>query len=129
VCNEPSVATVCDSYIGEIITLVRRTRCCCAFIADPWLEFEQIPDERYYAGEGADPFSTTATSSTSGKDHRAYEMERDCLRRAPPGRSADSRCWIDFACGNGGLVRTCGSMTALTPSATRRAQSPLVSPT
>jgi hypothetical protein len=42
-------------YARRISTLARCSRCGYAFIADPWLEFERIYDERYYAGLGADP--------------------------------------------------------------------------
>jgi SAM-dependent methyltransferase len=94
------------SYTGRSFTLARCTRCGYAFIGDPWLEFEQIYNERYYAGLGADPLVDYS-----------YELEHpDSTIRRYEWRGIASvvrhlvgplahRRWIDFGCGNGGLVR------------------------
>jgi SAM-dependent methyltransferase len=80
--------------------------CHFAFIIDPWLEFDRIYDEQYYDGRGADPLA----------DYR-FELERpDCTIRLYEWAGVahivnefvqprDSLRWLDFGCGNGGLVR------------------------
>ena len=100
------VASIHGRYSGRDFSLARCAGCGYAFIADPWLDFEQIYDERYYAGRGADRLL----------DYR-YELEHpDTTVRAYEWRGIASvvrhvagpisnRRWIDFGCGNGGLVR------------------------
>jgi SAM-dependent methyltransferase len=108
ICAAPArfVASVNGKYSGRTFTLARCSECGYAFIADPWLDFEQIYDERYYAGRGADPlvdyeFELQHPSRTI----RVYEWRGiaavvDGLIGPLAGRR-----WIDFGCGNGGLVR------------------------
>jgi hypothetical protein len=43
------------SYSGRDFELRRCERCRYAFIADPWIAFDEIYDDRHYAGDGADP--------------------------------------------------------------------------
>ena len=100
------VATVRGCYAGRTFTLAQCTGCGYAFIADPWLEFEQIYDERYYAGRGADPLVNYSYELEHPETTiRTYEwggiasVVRDLVG------SLTNRRWIDFGCGNGGLVR------------------------
>jgi SAM-dependent methyltransferase len=100
------VATLHGSYAGRSFTLARCAQCGYAFIADPWLEFEQIYDERYYAGRGADPLLDYCYElENPERTIRTYEWRGIAsVVRHMTGPLTDRR-WIDFGCGNGGLVR------------------------
>jgi 2-polyprenyl-3-methyl-5-hydroxy-6-metoxy-1,4-benzoquinol methylase len=93
-------------YSGRDYHLRRCERCRYAFVADPWTEFDQIYDERYYAGRGADPlvdyeFELTAPERTV----RVYEWRGiSRLIQELAGERPRLRC-LDFGAGNGGLVR------------------------
>ena len=100
------MASLNGNYSGRKFTLARCADCGYAFIADPWLDFEQIYDDRYYAGRGADPlvdyeFELEHPTQTI----RIYEWRG--IARVLSGLVGPlaGRRWIDFGCGNGGLVR------------------------
>ena len=80
--------------------------CRFSFVTDPWTDYEAIYSEAYYHGRGADPhvdyvFELDHPETTV----RSYEW-RGLLRAveslAPVGPHTR---WLDFGCGNGGLVR------------------------
>jgi SAM-dependent methyltransferase len=100
------VASIHGSYSGRDFSLARCAGCGYAFIADPWLDFEQIYDERYYAGRGADPLIDYSYElEHPDRTVRTYEWRGIAsVVRHLAGPLANSR-WIDFGCGNGGLVR------------------------
>lgn len=103
------VASVEGRYSGRTFTLARCSTCGYAFIADPWLDFEQIYDERYYAGRGADPL-VDYSYELEHPEHtvRLYEWKGiAAVVRNLIGPLAGRR-WVDFGCGNGGLVRHLG---------------------
>jgi SAM-dependent methyltransferase len=100
------VASVNGNYSGRAFTLARCTGCGFAFIADPWLDFKEIYDQRYYAGRGADPlvdyeFELARPSRTV----RLYEWRGIAVVVAGLVGPLAGRRWVDFGCGNGGLVR------------------------
>jgi SAM-dependent methyltransferase len=100
------VASIHGSYSGRDFSLARCAGCGYAFIADPWLDFEQIYDERYYAGRGADRLLDYSYELDHPEETvRSYEWRGIAsVVRHLAGPLADRR-WIDFGCGNGGLVR------------------------
>ena len=68
--------------------------------------FARIYDERYYSGAGADPLVDYKFElSDPDRTVRQYEWRgiTRCIRRLA-GDPADLH-WLDFGCGNGGLVR------------------------
>lgn len=93
-------------YSGRDYELRRCDACGFAFIADPWTEFDKIYDDRYYEGRGADPlvdygFELAEPSRTI----RRYEWHGvSQLVERLLGGLAGVR-WLDFGCGNSGLVR------------------------
>lgn len=94
------------SFSGRDYELRRCERCRFAFIANPWTDFARIYDDRYYEGTGADPL----VDYSFELDHpqctiRAYEW-RGVTQTVEQllGGLAGVR-WLDFGCGNGGLVR------------------------
>jgi 2-polyprenyl-3-methyl-5-hydroxy-6-metoxy-1,4-benzoquinol methylase len=104
--NIHSLGQVWGRYAGRNFELARCDGCRFAFVADPWTDFAQIYDERYYAGEGADPLVDYAFElSDPGRTIRGYEwrgIARVVEQLAGPLRG---QRWLDFGCGNGGLVR------------------------
>jgi 2-polyprenyl-3-methyl-5-hydroxy-6-metoxy-1,4-benzoquinol methylase len=80
--------------------------CRFSFVANPWTDFAAIYSEDYYRGKGADPFTDYEFEfEHPGETIRVYEWEgllRVVSGLVPIGR--DTR-WLDFGCGNGGLVR------------------------
>ncbi len=80
--------------------------CRYAFIADPWIDFEQIYDDCYYAGQGADPLVDYRFElEQPERTVRQYEWRgiTRLVTRLLGGLNGVS--WLDFGCGNGGLVR------------------------
>jgi SAM-dependent methyltransferase len=100
------VSKVHGRYSGRTFTLARCPECGYAFIADPWLEYDRIYDDRYYAGEGADPLVDYSYElDHPGRTVRAYEWKGIAMVVAELIGPVGGRRWIDFGCGNGGLVR------------------------
>ena len=80
--------------------------CYFSFVADPWLDYAAIYDERYYRGEGADPYVDYYFElEHPEKTVRRYEWDGIIAAVASlcP-LSAETR-WLDFGCGHGGQVR------------------------
>jgi SAM-dependent methyltransferase len=113
-----SVGIVHGRYSRRDYRLARCPTCGYAFVVDPWLDFAEIYDHRYYAGQGADPM----VDYRFELDHpertiRAYEWKGIAMIVAelagghdPVGRGEGSSPrsagrWLDYGCGNGGLVR------------------------
>jgi 2-polyprenyl-3-methyl-5-hydroxy-6-metoxy-1,4-benzoquinol methylase len=93
-------------YSGRDYHLRRCEGCRYAFVADPWTEFEQIYDDRYYAGRGADPLVDYEFElAEPERTVRAYEWQGiGQLIQELAGDRPHLRC-LDFGAGNGGLVR------------------------
>ncbi|HEY2259174.1 MAG TPA: class I SAM-dependent methyltransferase [Solirubrobacteraceae bacterium] len=101
-----ALGAVFGTFSQRHYMLRRCTRCRYAFIADPWTEFERIYDERYYAGHGADPlvdynFELAEPAATI----RRYEWSGITRLVGSLLGGLDGVRWLDFGCGNGGLVR------------------------
>ena len=108
-CGSPRTLSVADIH-GKLrqraFELSRCEDCGFVFIADPWTDFARIYDERYYSGAGADPLVDYEFELMHPRRTiRAYEWHgvARCVERLK-GRLRDLR-WLDFGCGNGGLVR------------------------
>jgi SAM-dependent methyltransferase len=88
--------------------LRRCTECAFSFVANPWTEYDQIYSEAYYRGQGADPLLDYMFElESSGETIRVYEWQGilDAVKSLV--RVDSSTRWLDFGCGNGGLVRYC----------------------
>jgi SAM-dependent methyltransferase len=101
------VGTVTGSYSKRTFRLAHCDSCGYGYIVDPWLDYEEIYDDRYYAGEGADPLVDYRfeldhpTRSVRSYEWEGIESVIDDLAGGP----GPSRRWLDYGCGNGGLVR------------------------
>jgi 2-polyprenyl-3-methyl-5-hydroxy-6-metoxy-1,4-benzoquinol methylase len=100
------VGAVHGRFSGRDFELRRCPGCRFAFIADPLSDLAAVYDERYYAGQGADRlvdyrFELEHPDSTV----RAYEWRG--IERVVSFLVGDLRGvrWLDYGCGNGGLVR------------------------
>ncbi len=100
------IGPVPGTYSGRDYELRRCGDCGFAFIADPWTDFGQIYDDRYYDGRGADPLVDYRFElSEPERTIRRYEWHgvTRLVERLLGG--LDGIRWLDFGCGNGGLVR------------------------
>lgn len=100
-------------YSAREYELRRCDACAYAFIADPWTDFERIYDDRYYNGQGADPLVDYHFElSEPDRTIRQYEWRgvTRLVERLLGG--LDGVRWLDFGCGNGGLVRYINQQTA-----------------
>lgn len=82
--------------------------CGYSFISNPWLDYSAIYSEDYYRGTGADPMLDYLYEMESPQETvRRYEWQGilDSVGQAVPLNPATR--WLDFGCGNGGLVRHC----------------------
>jgi 2-polyprenyl-3-methyl-5-hydroxy-6-metoxy-1,4-benzoquinol methylase len=107
------LGVVPGSYSGRTFELRRCADCRYAFIADPWTEFDRIYDDRYYAGNGADPLVDYQFELSSPQyTVRVYEWRG--VTRIVGALLGDLRGvrWLDFGAGNGGLVRYVNEHTA-----------------
>ena len=100
------VGPVRGRYSGREFELRRCEECHFAFIADPWTDFERIYDDAYYDGRGADPLVDYRFElDEPDRTIRRYEWHgvTRLVERLLGG--LDGVRWLDFGCGNGGLVR------------------------
>jgi SAM-dependent methyltransferase len=102
-----SVGTVRGKYLDRDFTLARCGACGFAFVADPWLDYAVIYDERYYEGKGADHLADYVAELEAPESRvRWYEWQGiacvvdHLMREHPKGLR-----WLDYGCGTGGLVR------------------------
>ena len=116
ICGGPSgaVGVVYGRFSKRDYHMRRCPSCHFAFLTDPWLEYDRIYNERYYEGRGADPMV----------DYR-FELDRPNLtirtyEWAGIARAVeefighlDGVRWLDFGCGNGGLVRYLNANTSV----------------
>lgn len=102
-----SAGTVEGRYRKRTFHLARCASCGYGYIVDPWLDYEQIYDDRYYAGMGADPLVDYRfeldhpTESVRSYEWAGIESVVDGL----VGGLDPSLRWLDYGCGSGGLVR------------------------
>lgn len=102
-----TIGLVYGSYSRRDYRLARCRECQYAFVVDPWLDFDKIYDDRYYAGEGADPLADYRFELEWPKRSIRYFEWRGIAKIIADvtGSRDPSRRWLDFGCGNGGLVQ------------------------
>jgi SAM-dependent methyltransferase len=96
------------TFKPQSFEIFRCDNCGFAFVNNPWLDYKEIYSEAYYKGQGADRFVDYLFELHNPmKTVRQYEWRgiveavRSCMPLRPDVR------WLDFGCGNGGLVRHC----------------------
>jgi SAM-dependent methyltransferase len=130
------VGRVHGDYSQRDYTLARCDSCGFAFVADPWLDYEQIYDDAYYAGEGADPL-VDYRFELEHPDRTIRRYEWQGIARVVRDLTGDlaARRWLDYGAGNGGLVRylreacgvdACGYESGASAARARAAGIPIV---
>jgi SAM-dependent methyltransferase len=101
-----TAAEPAGTAVGRLSTrtfdLARCAQCGFAFVVDPSIDFERLYDERYYRGDGADPF-VDYSGELVGDSVRRYEW-RGVPRVVSSLLGHTPRRWLDYGCGYGGLV-------------------------
>jgi SAM-dependent methyltransferase len=93
--------------------LRRCTACCFSFVEEPWLDFARIYDSAYYEGRGADPLVDYGYElAKPERTIRRYEWEGVLEVVQHLTHVTNQTRWLDFGCGNGGLVRYANSKLA-----------------
>ncbi len=94
-------------YSGRLFHLARCPDCGYAFVTDPWLDYAEIYDDRYYAGQGADPLVDYRFEFEHPElSVRNYEWSGIATVVAElTGDRDPAKRWLDYGCGNGCLVR------------------------
>ena len=101
-----TIGKVRGGFSQRDFELRRCDRCGFAFIADPWTDFPAIYDDRYYAGQGADPLVDYRFElEHPQRSVRQYEWRGVTRLVSQLLGGLDGVRWLDFGCGNGGLVR------------------------
>jgi SAM-dependent methyltransferase len=86
--------------------LRRCAECGFGFVLDPWTDYEAIYSDDYYAGRGADPLVDYLFELEDPKRTvRRYEWRGLVRVLESITELTESTRWLDFGCGNGGLVR------------------------
>lgn len=86
---------------------IRQCRDCrFTFVANPCLDFARLYSEQYYRGKGADP-SVDYVFELDSPEHTIRSLEWCGIAEVIANLRAplDGVRWLDFGCGNGGLVR------------------------
>jgi SAM-dependent methyltransferase len=102
--------TVLGQKIGRMIQRPFVIRRCCvclyAYVANPCADYAAIYDEAYYRGRGADPMVDYVTELDAPETSlRLHEWQGFLDLIAKIVGPLTGKKWLDFACGNGGLVR------------------------
>lgn len=98
--------TVMGRLHQRTFSLQQCHECWFAWIADPWTDFASIYSEAYYNGRGADPLVDYVFELEHPDETvRIYEW-RGIMQVLSTLTTIDATTrWLDFGCGNGGLVR------------------------
>lgn len=96
------------NYAKRPFTVFHCDHCRFSFIQDPELNYAALYSEDYYSGKGADPSVQYLYELTHPQlTIRQYEW-RGILRAVRHLAALGPRTrWLDYGCGNGGLVRYC----------------------
>lgn len=92
------------SRIDQTFHLRRCMACDFSFVADPCTDYAAIYDEEYYLGRGSDPMVDYASEYSDPETTiRRHDWEglEEVVTSLCPARGR----WLDYGCGNGGLVR------------------------
>lgn len=91
---------------GFIFEYFQCERCWFGFVANPWTEYEKIYSKAYYEGKGADPLvDYWFELNHPDKTIRFYEYFGIAKIAIELLKNSESKNWLDYGCGHGGLVR------------------------
>jgi len=100
--------------VERVFELAKCPSCGFGFVVDGLTDFSTIYDEAYYRGRGADPLvDYVGELEQPDTSVRRYEW-RGILQVVETLRGpVDGSRWLDYGCGNGGLVRYVGGLRQL----------------
>ncbi|HSI83870.1 MAG: class I SAM-dependent methyltransferase [Candidatus Methylacidiphilales bacterium] len=102
------VASVTGIRTGQDFHIRYCADCGFAWVDNPWMDFATVYDEAYYLGKGSDPLVKYVDELESEATIRQWEWQ-GILQWADDMRGDKAKGqrlrWLDFGCGNGGLVR------------------------
>jgi SAM-dependent methyltransferase len=108
ICQEQvqTAGSVHGKFVREEFKLWHCPRCHFSYVGNPVLDYGRIYTEAYYHGQGADPL----VDYYFELDHRELAVRqyewRGLLRLIRELKTVTpATCWLDYGCGNGGLVR------------------------
>jgi len=100
-------------YIDHTFTFRECLDCTYIFVEDPSIDFDRIYDEAYYRAEGADPLTNYMFElQNPAVSIRTQELIGISEAVSSIIGSVEGKSWMDFGCGNGGLVRHLRKQTA-----------------
>jgi SAM-dependent methyltransferase len=100
-----AIGSKIGARFGGLYFLRRCPRCTFAFVANPNTDYAAIYDEAYYSGQGSDPMVDYASEySDPAATIRLHDWEG--IRQAVTFLRPKGGRWLDYGCGNGGLVRS-----------------------
>jgi 2-polyprenyl-3-methyl-5-hydroxy-6-metoxy-1,4-benzoquinol methylase len=102
-----TVGTVTGKFSKQPYELRHCPHCRFSYISNPWTDYAKIYDEAYYHGKGSDPLLDYVFELDCPEiSVRKYEWRGilSVVKTLVPGLNENTR-WLDFGCGNGGLVR------------------------
>jgi SAM-dependent methyltransferase len=80
--------------------------CAFTFVANPWTDYARIYNEAYYRGQGPDPWIDYVFELEHPERTVRIHEWRGIAKLVNSLRPVNAQTrWIDFGCGNGGLVR------------------------
>jgi SAM-dependent methyltransferase len=108
ICNQEAtlIGTKAGKFQKRNFELFHCPACGYSFVGNPWLDYADIYSEAYYKGRGADPYVDYVFElEQPAQTVRGYEWN-GILRVVRSLVSVSPRMkWLDYGCGNGGLVR------------------------
>ena len=100
------IADIPGAVIHRTFHLRRCQSCAFAFISNPSTDYANIYNEAYYHGKGADPLVDYVFEMESPDETvRVNEWKGVVERVGSLAKLSANTRWLDFGCGNGGLVR------------------------
>lgn len=107
-CMASYVGSKRGKYKPQDLRYFRCGDCGFIFVANPWLDYKEIYSEDYYKGLGADPSADYYFELTNPTETLRQSEWAGILRLVRTSRAVTHETrWLDFGCGNGGLVRYC----------------------
>jgi SAM-dependent methyltransferase len=95
-------------WSGRVFQLRHCPACGFSFVEEPWTDYAEIYGRDYYEGRGADPLVDYMTELLHpDRTIRLYEWRGITSVVESLLGPAQGKRWLDYGCGNGGLVRYC----------------------
>jgi SAM-dependent methyltransferase len=96
------------NFRPEVFYFRRCLTCAFTFVSNPLTNAEEIYSDDYFAGRGADPWVDYVFELEHPEQTiRVYEWRGILQTIQSLIRLNETTRWLDFSCGNGGLVRYC----------------------